>query len=132
MEGALIGRKAELEALRSFLERADESAAALVLEGEPGIGKTALWRVGVEAAAGRGFRVLTSRPTGSEARLSFAGSAISSPQPPRMSCPSCRRHSGTRSRSRSPSPSRGHRSTGASWASLSAASSSCSPGGSSC
>ncbi len=47
--------------------------AALVLEGEPGIGKTTLWQAAVEQARARGLRVLTSRPGFAETRLTFAG-----------------------------------------------------------
>src|SRR5215470_3552780 len=47
--------------------------AALTVEGEPGAGKSTLWRAGVEAAAAVGCRVLRSDPSASEASLSFAG-----------------------------------------------------------
>jgi DNA-binding NarL/FixJ family response regulator len=43
-----------------------------VLEGEAGVGKTALWRRALEIAADRGWRILSSAPAGSEARLAFA------------------------------------------------------------
>ncbi len=45
---------------------------AVVLDGEAGVGKTALWRRAVEAAAERGCRRLISAPGGAEARLAFA------------------------------------------------------------
>src|ERR671934_2162877 len=71
--GALLGREAEFALLRAFLERRPEDgAAALVLEGEAGIGKTALWRAATEAARERGFRVLRARPSEAERTLSFA------------------------------------------------------------
>ena len=41
--------------------------------GEAGIGKTSLWLAGVEAAAARGYRILSSRPSEAETRFSFAG-----------------------------------------------------------
>ena len=41
---------AELASLRDFVSGIPEGACALVLEGEAGIGKTTLWRAGVEAA----------------------------------------------------------------------------------
>ena len=47
-------------------------ACAAVLEGEAGVGKTALWRRAVQEARDRGWRILPSAPTGSEARLAFA------------------------------------------------------------
>ena len=43
-----------------------------MLEGEAGVGKTALWRRALEAAAASGWRILTSAPAGSEVRLAFA------------------------------------------------------------
>ncbi len=49
-----------------------ESGRALVLTGEAGIGKTALWSAGVEAAGERGLRVLAAQPASAEIRLSFA------------------------------------------------------------
>lgn len=54
------------------LDPALTQARAIVLEGEPGVGKTALWRCAVEAAGKRGFNVITSSPAASEARLAFA------------------------------------------------------------
>lgn len=50
----------------------DEGGRVLVVEGEPGIGKTALWRDGVAQARRRGFRVLVATGVGSETPLSFA------------------------------------------------------------
>ena len=48
--------------------------AALVLEGEAGIGKSTLWLAGVEAARERGLRVLSSRPA--EVELGVAHAAL--------------------------------------------------------
>jgi len=44
----------------------------MVLEGEAGVGKTALWRRALDVAGERGWRILSSAPAGSEARLAFA------------------------------------------------------------
>jgi DNA-binding CsgD family transcriptional regulator/tetratricopeptide (TPR) repeat protein len=66
---AILGREEELAAIAHFLhDRARPSV--LLLEGEAGIGKTTLWREGVRLAADQG-RVLTSRPSEAETRLSF-------------------------------------------------------------
>src|SRR5919197_5176124 len=74
--GALFGRDAELALLRAFLERRPEDgAAALLLEGEAGIGKTAMCRAATEAARERGFRVLLARPSEAERTLPFAALA---------------------------------------------------------
>ena len=68
----VIGREPELAMLEEFL---DGGAAwlALLLTGGPGIGKTALWEQGLGLAADRDIRVLSARPSGAEAELSFAG-----------------------------------------------------------
>ena len=42
-----------------------------MLEGEAGIGKTTIWRLGAADAAGRSYTVLSCRPAESEAALSF-------------------------------------------------------------
>ena len=61
MTAAVIGRDEELSAIQAFLADVEQGASALVLSGEPGIGKTILWGLGVdEARAGFG-RVLTCR-----------------------------------------------------------------------
>ena len=49
--------------------------AALVLEGEPGIGKTALWTAGREAADAAGHHVLVARADEAEAKLGYAALA---------------------------------------------------------
>ena len=67
----VIGREPEFAVLSDFLE-AGSSVRALVLSGAPGIGKTTLWEAGIEVARERGLRVLSARPSGAEARLSFA------------------------------------------------------------
>ena len=71
----LVGRQAELASLDEFLTRVAIGPCALFLEGEAGIGKTRVWREGVERARRHGARILSSQPSGSEVRLSFAGLA---------------------------------------------------------
>jgi DNA-binding CsgD family transcriptional regulator len=71
--GEIVGRDKELRSLSAFFERMAEGPAALVLEGEAGIGKSTLWVAGVEAARERGFRVLSSRPAEVEQGLAHAG-----------------------------------------------------------
>jgi hypothetical protein len=70
--GSLFGRERELALIRGFLERAAGGPATLVLEGEPGIGKTTLWRAGVDAARAQAIRVLAARPAEAERELSFS------------------------------------------------------------
>ena len=75
MVGSIIARQSELAALDDFLERARESPQALYFEGAAGIGKTRLWREGLDRARGHGLQVLASRPGGAEVQLAFAGIA---------------------------------------------------------
>jgi DNA-binding CsgD family transcriptional regulator len=70
----LVGRETELAAITGFLE-AEAYACAVVIEGEPGIGKTTVWQAAVEAAASRGSRVLCGGPAVSEAKLAFSSLA---------------------------------------------------------
>jgi DNA-binding CsgD family transcriptional regulator len=71
----LVGRDGELGVIEEFLTAVDDGPAALVLAGEPGIGKTVLWEVGVEMARARGQRVLMHRAVEAEAGHAFAGLA---------------------------------------------------------
>ena len=68
----IIGRREELEAFDAFLGVVPAGGQALLLEGDPGIGKTALWQEADRLARERGFRVLTSRSTDSETQIAFA------------------------------------------------------------
>ncbi len=63
----MVGRAAEFQRVSAGF-----TGRALVLDGEPGIGKTTLWEAGIEAARAAGLRVLVARPSGAEAQLSFA------------------------------------------------------------
>jgi DNA-binding CsgD family transcriptional regulator len=71
--GAVIGRDAELDVVRAFLDQPGGGPVGLVVSGEAGIGKTMLWQTGVREAHGRFAHVLTCRGTEAEAALSFAG-----------------------------------------------------------
>jgi DNA-binding CsgD family transcriptional regulator len=66
-----VGREAELSVVDAVLSAARDHFAALVLEGDAGIGKTTVWREGIARAAQQGFRVLSCRAAPAEARLSF-------------------------------------------------------------
>src|SRR6266516_3219593 len=69
----LVGRDAEIGRLSAFLTGLADGPAALVVEGEPGMGKTAL----LEAALARagGVRVLRARCAEAESGLAYAGLA---------------------------------------------------------
>lgn len=71
--GAIRGREAELGHIAAFLERPPDGFAALLIEGEAGIGKTTLWQAAVGAAREQAWTVLSCRAAESEAVLPFAG-----------------------------------------------------------
>jgi DNA-binding CsgD family transcriptional regulator len=69
----ILGRSEELAALRGFAADLHTGPAAVVIEGEPGIGKTTLWSAAVDSARDASCCVLVSRPVGSEIKLAYAG-----------------------------------------------------------
>ena len=73
MSTSVVGRDAELGALRDFVTSISDGARALVLEGEAGMGKTTLWRAGIEMAEADALCVLQADPAESETTLSFSG-----------------------------------------------------------
>ena len=70
----VVGRQQELAAISEFLE-AEGAPCAVVVEGDPGIGKTTVWRAAVARAEAAGLGVLRARPAESEARLAFSSLA---------------------------------------------------------
>jgi predicted ATPase len=73
MASQIVGRDEELEFIRRFIASSPDDVRALVLEGAAGIGKSTLWRAGVDEAAATGSRVLSTRPAEMERLLAFAG-----------------------------------------------------------
>ena len=69
----LLGRAQEQSLLTSLLDEVGERGQALVLRGEPGIGKSRLLSVAAQTARDRGMTVLTAAGVQSEAHLPFAG-----------------------------------------------------------
>src|SRR5262249_7869007 len=67
------GRTEEVGALDGYLADRQAQPCALLIDGEPGIGKTTLLRELLTRAAERGYAVLSCRPTRSEMDLSYAG-----------------------------------------------------------
>jgi DNA-binding CsgD family transcriptional regulator len=68
----LVGRAAETGLIQGLLDAAQAgTSAALVVEGEAGIGKSALLHYAVERSAG--MRVLTTRGVESESEIPFSG-----------------------------------------------------------
>jgi DNA-binding CsgD family transcriptional regulator len=69
----LVGRDSELASAELLVYEHREGPVGLVLEGEAGIGKTALWRTILERASARGYRTLSCQAAQAETRLAFAG-----------------------------------------------------------
>src|SRR4029453_14075045 len=67
----LIGRREELASLTWFLGSLGAGPRALLVEGEAGIGKTALWQAGLTRSQAVRQRTLACRPTGSGGQLSL-------------------------------------------------------------
>jgi DNA-binding CsgD family transcriptional regulator len=75
MEHARFGRQRELMRISAFLDAVPAGPQALTLGGDAGIGKSSLWLDALTQARSRSYRALSSRPTESEAKLSFAAVA---------------------------------------------------------
>ena len=69
----IIGRESELADVVAFIDEQRDGPAALILDGEAGIGKSTIWLAGVDHARSRGHRVLLSRPAEAERSLAHAG-----------------------------------------------------------
>jgi DNA-binding CsgD family transcriptional regulator/tetratricopeptide (TPR) repeat protein len=70
-----VGRQADEQAVADFLDGVASAPAAMVIEGDPGIGKTTLWLDAVDRARERGFTVLASRAARAESVLAYAALA---------------------------------------------------------
>lgn len=68
----LVGRERELAQIERFLSAAAHGLAVLRIEGDAGIGKSALLAETVMRARGRGLHVVQGRPVAAEAKLAFA------------------------------------------------------------
>ncbi|BBY80076.1 transcriptional regulator [Mycolicibacterium pulveris] len=75
MASGVIERPAEHRVVAQFLQSAAARPAALVLEGEAGVGKTTIWLTGVDDARTRGFRVFSARVGPQETTLTYAAVA---------------------------------------------------------
>src|SRR6266508_6843421 len=69
----LVGRERERGIISRFLDQAAIGPRILVLEGDAGIGKTALWGEAVRLAQARSLRVISARPAQSEISYAYAG-----------------------------------------------------------
>jgi DNA-binding CsgD family transcriptional regulator len=75
MTAGMASRPAEEAALSEFLAAASDAPAALLVDGEAGIGKTTLWQAGLRRARDRGFRVLSARAVNAQFVLAYASLA---------------------------------------------------------
>ena len=75
VDARVVGRDEPLAELERFLREIEVASASLVIEGEPGIGKSTLWQSAVDAAVEREYLVLVSRPAESESALAYSGLA---------------------------------------------------------
>ena len=73
MAAEIVGREEELSSLQAFVDEATRGPAALVLEGEAGIGKSTLWEAGIERAHAQGLTVFSSQPAEAERALGHVG-----------------------------------------------------------
>ncbi|MCV7373514.1 AAA family ATPase [Mycolicibacterium arabiense] len=73
--GGTVIRTEDSHAVDALLAAASVGPCALVIGGEPGIGKTTLWAEAVELARAKGHRVLTARSGEAESVLAYAAVA---------------------------------------------------------
>jgi DNA-binding CsgD family transcriptional regulator len=69
----VVGRDAELASVGAFMDGVAADSGALILEGEPGIGKSTVWYAGLAEARRRSWVVLSCRCAQPERILSFSG-----------------------------------------------------------
>ncbi|MBP2337466.1 DNA-binding CsgD family transcriptional regulator [Saccharothrix coeruleofusca] len=69
----LVGRDGELAELAAFLDAIGTGGAALLLTGDPGVGKTALLDAAAELAVAKGIRVIRGSGVEYETDIGFAG-----------------------------------------------------------
>jgi DNA-binding CsgD family transcriptional regulator len=71
--GRLVGREAEMDRIRTFLASARTNGGALLMTGEPGVGKTGLLSSASAVASAAGTRILHAAGIQFEAGMSFSG-----------------------------------------------------------
>jgi ATP/maltotriose-dependent transcriptional regulator MalT len=71
----MAARQPETRMVDALLELASGEPAALVVAGEPGIGKTTLWLSSVDQARSKGFTVLSARTAQAESVLAYGALA---------------------------------------------------------
>ena len=71
MADQVIARRDELHAIAAFVAAVPSGGHAMLISGDAGIGKTTLWRAGLQQAADSGLRILVSRTSPSETQTAF-------------------------------------------------------------
>ncbi len=69
---AVIGRESELQFGEAWVHSLADGPSLLVLQGEPGMGKTTLWAAIASRAEQAGIRVFRARPTAVETSLTLS------------------------------------------------------------
>jgi MoxR-like ATPase len=72
-DGSLVGRDIEAEFIGAFVDQAAAEGGILLIEGEAGVGKTALLGVAADRARAAGIRKLPAVGAQFETDVSFAG-----------------------------------------------------------
>ena len=75
MSARVVSREPQAAEIAAFLTSVVAAPCALVIEGEPGIGKTTLWLETIERAEADGFRVMAARPVDAESVLAYTSLA---------------------------------------------------------
>ena len=73
MMSGLIGRDAELVQLRDLLADVDSGGGAVVVRGEPGIGKSTVLAAVADVGRSEGFAVVSATGVEAEAQFPYAG-----------------------------------------------------------
>ena len=71
--GRLVGRESEMKRIHAFLAAARTDGGALLVTGEPGVGKTVLLDAAAELASAAGTQILRAAGVEFEAETSFSG-----------------------------------------------------------
>ena len=71
----LVGRREEIRRIEELIRAAANTSAGLIIEGEPGIGKSTLWLYALERARQHGVCVLAARASPAESVLAYAALA---------------------------------------------------------
>src|SRR5262245_10862682 len=69
----VVGRAPELARIDAFVADVATGPRALLVRGDPGIGKTILWAEAVARCRGSGYRILVTRPAEEEMPLALVG-----------------------------------------------------------